>query len=33
MGLRARDVVVASWNWDIQAERYVPFFERGLEDR
>jgi hypothetical protein len=30
MGKRAREIVAASWNWDIQARRYIPFFECGL---
>jgi len=28
MGRRARQVVEEGWTWDIQAKKYIPFFER-----
>jgi hypothetical protein len=31
MGLRAREIVEAVWNWDVQTRNYVPFFEHGLK--
>ena len=30
MALKARKVIKHSWTWDIQAQNYVPFFEKGL---
>jgi hypothetical protein len=30
MGKRAREIVAASWNWDIQAQHYISFFNKGL---
>lgn len=30
MALTAREVIEQSWTWDIQAQNYVPFFEKGL---
>ncbi len=30
MALKARKVIEQSWTWDIQAQNYVPFFEKGL---
>jgi len=31
MGRRAREIVEARWNWDVQAQNYIPFFEHGLK--
>jgi hypothetical protein len=31
MGRRAREIVEARWNWDVQARHYIPFFEHGLK--
>ena len=30
MAINARKVIEQSWTWDIQAQNYVPFFEKGL---
>jgi len=30
MAINARKVIEQSWTWDMQAENYVPFFEKGL---
>lgn len=30
MAIKAREVIEHSWEWDIQAQHYVPFFEKGL---
>ena len=30
MAVNARQFIVDSWTWDIQAQHYVPFFEKGL---
>ena len=30
MAIKAREVIELSWTWDIQAQNYVPFFEKGL---
>jgi glycosyltransferase involved in cell wall biosynthesis len=30
MAVKAREVIEHSWTWDIQAQHYVPFFEKGL---
>lgn len=30
MAINARQVIEDSWIWDIQAQQYVPFFEKGL---
>jgi glycosyltransferase involved in cell wall biosynthesis len=30
MAIHAREVIEQSWTWDIQAQHYVPFFEKGL---
>ena len=31
MGRKAREAVEEKWTWDIQAEKYIPFFNKGLE--
>ena len=31
IGRNARQEVVTKWNWDVQAPKYVPFFEAALE--
>jgi glycosyltransferase involved in cell wall biosynthesis len=31
MGKRARETVENAWNWDLQAQNYVPFFDYGLK--
>ncbi len=33
MGERARAVIEQGWTWDLQAPRYIPFFDRGLAQR
>ena len=30
MGKRARETVASAWNWDLQAQHYIPFFNQGL---
>ena len=30
MGKQAREIVVQDWNWDLQAQHYIPFFNQGL---
>jgi glycosyltransferase involved in cell wall biosynthesis len=32
MGMRARETVENTWNWDVQAKNYVPFFNCGLNN-
>ena len=32
MGKRARETVAKAWNWDRQAQNYVPFFDYGLNN-
>ena len=31
MGRQARKTIEAKWNWDTQAQKYIPFFQFGLE--
>jgi glycosyltransferase involved in cell wall biosynthesis len=31
MGKRARETVENAWNWDLQAQNYIPFFDYGLD--
>jgi glycosyltransferase involved in cell wall biosynthesis len=31
MGKRARETVENAWNWDLQAQNYIPFFDYGLK--
>lgn len=30
MGQSAREIIEKSWTWDIQADKYIPFFNKGL---
>jgi len=30
MGQSAREIIETSWTWDIQAEKYIPFLNKGL---
>lgn len=30
MGQSARKTIEKSWNWDIQSQKYIPFFNKGL---
>jgi hypothetical protein len=30
MGKRAREIVAQDWNWDTQAQHYIPFFNQGF---
>jgi len=31
MGRQARKTIEAKWSWDTQAQKYIPFFQFGLE--
>ncbi len=31
MAVKARETIEENWTWDIQAQKYIPFFNKGLE--